>query len=108
MKTNRNIKSEIKCDFISRKVIATSRNNNTWFGTVAYKKGSEVILVNARHLYQFLNVGDRGLSSTATAGIDPRKSMLGDYVDQVWLDAPEIVPCTERAVLSIEKAPSFN
>ena len=108
MKTNRNIKSEIKCDFISRKVIATSRNNNTWFGTVAYKKGSEVILVNARHLYQFLNVGDRGLSSTATAGIDPRKSMLGDYVEQVWLDAPEIVPCSERAVLSIEKAPSFN
>jgi hypothetical protein len=108
MKTNRNIKSEIKCDFISKKVIATSRNNNTWFGTIKEKKGCEVLLVNARHMHSFMNIGDRGLSSAATTGIDPRKSRITGRVDQVWIDAAEIILCSEPAVLSIEKAPVLN
>jgi hypothetical protein len=100
--------SEIKCDFLRKKVIATSTNNNTWFGTVASKKGKEVLLINARHLQAFLNAQGRGLSATATAGIDPYKSRIDDRVEQVWLDASEIILCTDRAIRSIESAPVLN
>lgn len=108
MKTERNIKSEIKCDFISKKVIATSRNNNTWFGTIKHKKGNEVLLIDARHMHSFMTAEGRGLSAAATAGIDPYKSRINDRVEQVWLDAAEIILCTDHAVMSIEKAPVLN
>jgi hypothetical protein len=100
--------SEIKCDFLRKKVIATSTNNNTWFGTVVSKKGKEVLLINARHMYAYMNTLDRGLSSAATAGIDPRKSRINDRVDQVWIDASEIILCSDRAAKSIESAPVLN
>lgn len=99
-------------DLIGRDVIVRTYSAGVWFGTLKAKDGNEVHLVNARRMWSWYvakdpDTGARGisLSSLSIHGLDYTQSQIEQPVEIVWLEAIEIIPCTERAINSIKAAP---
>ena len=87
---------------IGKKVII--RGDRSWveFGTLVEYKGSEVTLHNARRIWYW--DGAATLSQLAKDGTKkPENCKFTVYVDSITiLDAVEIIPCTNKAIKSIE------
>ena len=96
------------CDGISHglneKVIIRTYSAGVWFGTLSQKAGNEVVLTDARRMWQWHAKESISLSACAKYGINRRKSKIVESIDSVWLEAIEILPCTCEAINSIEGA----
>ena len=89
---------------IGYKVIIRTYSAGVWFGVLDEKDGNEVIIKNARRMWRWWAKEGISLSSVAIHGINRDKSKIVEPVSSVWLEAIEIIPCTNDAVDSIEGA----
>ena len=89
---------------VGKKVIIRTYSAGVWFGTLDQKDGNEVILRNARRMWVWWAEEGISLSSVSVHGIKNEKSRIAESVDSVWLEAIEIIPCTDTAINSIEAA----
>ena len=89
---------------IGKKVIIRTYSAGVWFGKLIQKDDDEVILEDARRMYQWWCKESISLSAVAVYGINQDKSKICVPVDCIWLKAIEILPCKDIAVKSIEEA----
>lgn len=89
---------------IGKKVIIRTYSAGVWFGELSQKDRNEVILLNARRMWTWWAKEGISLSSVAVNGIIQYKSKIAEAVDSVWLEAIEIIPCTNAAIELIESA----
>lgn len=89
---------------IGKKVIVRTFSAGVWFGTLSEKSGAEVILTNARRMWLWKAKESISLSACAIHGIDQSASKIVAPVHSVWLEAIEIIPCSEASIASIEGA----
>lgn len=87
---------------IGKKVIIRGDRSGVEFGTLAEHNGSEVTLYNARRIWSWS--GAATLSQLATDGtLKPDECKFTVRVKSITiLDAIEIIPCTDKAIKSIE------
>ena len=87
---------------IGKKVIIRGDRSGVEFGTLVEQNGSEVTLKNARRIWYW--DGAASLSQLAKDGTaKPSNCKFTVYVDSITiLDVIEIIPCTEKAIKSIE------
>lgn len=90
---------------IGKDVIIRTYSAGCWYGRLYKKDGNEVILSNARRMWRWWAKESISLSACAKFGINQAKSKIVAPVDHVWLEAIEIIPCTDGAAKSIEEAP---
>ena len=86
---------------IGSKVIVRTYSAGCWFGTLDQKSGNEVILTQARRMFYWYAEKGISLSACSIYGVKD-KSKIVEAVEQVWLEAIEIIPCSELAIESIE------
>jgi len=89
---------------IDKEVIIRTYSAGCWFGRLSSKEGREVILKNARRMWRGHAAEGISLSGCAIHGIKQEKSKIVEPVDSVWLEAIEIIPCTNTAADSIRGA----
>lgn len=89
--------------FIGKECIVRTYSAGVWFGEVSEKAGNEVILNNARRLWKWKTKRSISLSSIAAEGVDKGGCKFAPVVEQVWLEAIEIIPCTDTATQSIKE-----
>lgn len=87
---------------IGRKVIIRTYSAGVWYGELAQKSGNEVILKDGRRMWQWFAAESISLSGCANYGINQSKSRIAPAVSQVWLEAIEILPCTDIAIKSLD------
>ena len=93
---------------IGKKCIVRTYSAGVWFGEIEQKAGNEVIIKNARRMWQWWAAESISLSAVAIHGILQEKSKICEAVDAVWLEAIELIPCTNKAINSIESAPNVK
>ena len=77
------------------------------FGTLESRDGKEVVLSNARRLYQWS--GACSLSQVATEGVDLSNSKISVIVPKITLtEAIEIIPMSETAAKTMMEAKSWK
>lgn len=89
---------------IGEKVIIRTYSAGVWFGLLEQKDGKEVILTNARRMYQWWCKEGISLSAVAVYGINQSKSKIIEPVSRVWLEAIEIISCSSVAIKDLEEA----
>ena len=97
-------KNNIGADLMNAKVIVRTYSAGVWFGELSERAGDEVILSRARRMSNWLATESISLSACAIHGINPIKSKICEPVESIWLQAIEIIPCTAKAIKSIEGA----
>ncbi|MBE9590027.1 hypothetical protein IM753_03380 [Moraxella sp. K127] len=90
---------------LGKKVIIRTYSAGVWFGELEQKAGTEVIIKNARRMWKWWAKEGISLSACALYGIRHNDSKIVEAVDSVWLEAIEIIPCTDVAINSLESAP---
>lgn len=87
---------------IGKKVIIRGDRSGVEFGELVEHKGREVTLKDARRIWYW--DGAASLSQLAKDGTaNPEKCKFTVSVDSITiLDAIEIIPCTDKAIKSIE------
>ena len=93
---------------LGQKVIVRTYSAGVWFGTLSEKSGAEVILTNARRMWLWKAKESISLSACALYGIDQTESKIVTAVPSVWLEAIEIIPCSNSSIASIEGAPDVQ
>nr|DAG89021.1 MAG TPA: hypothetical protein [Crassvirales sp.] len=93
---------------IGKKVIIRGDRSGVEFGTLVAYKGNEVTLHNARRIWYW--DGAATLSQLAKDGTTkPKNCKFTVYVDSITiLDAVEIIPCTDKAIKSIERVEEWK
>lgn len=88
---------------IGKKVLIRGNRSGVEFGELVSQNGSEVTLKNARRIWYW--DGAASLSQLAKNGTsNPSNCKFTVFVDSITiLDAIEIIPCTDKAVKSIEE-----
>ena len=89
-------------NFNGKKVIVRGDRSGVFFGTLAEKDGREVKLEKCRRLWYW--DGAASISQLAVDGTtNPDGCKFTVTVDEIEiLDAIEIIPCTDKAIESIE------
>lgn len=93
---------------IGKKCIIRTYTAGVWFGEVEQKSGNEVIIKNARRMWRWHAAESVSLSAVANHGIKEKQSKIAESVASVWLEAIELIPCTDKAIASIEGAPNVK
>lgn len=93
---------------INKKVIIRGDRSGVEFGTLVAQNGREVTLHNARRLWYW--DGAASLSQLAKDGTScPANCKFTVTVDSITiLDAIEIIPCTDKAIKSIEEVKEWK
>lgn len=93
---------------IGKKVIIRCDRSGVEFGTLVAHNGNEVTLHNARRIWYW--EGAASLSQLAKDGTaKPKQCKFTVSVDSITiLDAIEIIPCTEKAIKSIEEVEEWR
>jgi hypothetical protein len=89
---------------IGKYVIIRTYSAGVWAGTLKQKAANEVILGDAKRLWRWWAKESISLSAVANYGIRQDKSEIAPAVENVWLEAIEIIPTTEIAQKSIVEA----
>lgn len=92
-------------DMIGQKVIIRTYAAGNFFGVLLKKRGEEVILGSGRRMWYWKAAEGISLSACALHGIDQADSRIVAPLVSVWLKAIEIIPCTAKAIKSLEGAP---
>ena len=90
---------------LGKKVIIRTYSAGVWFGELEQKAGNEVILKNARRMWRWWAKEGISLSACALYGVRHDDSKIIEAVKSVWLEAIEIILCTDTAIQSLESAP---
>ena len=87
---------------IGKRVIVRGDRSGVFFGTLKSHSGREVELTDCRRIWYW--VGAASISQLAKDGTAcPDECKFTVYVEEIGiLDAIEIIPCTEKAIRSIE------
>ena len=93
---------------IGQEVIIRTYSAGVWFGRLKEKSGDEVILTEARRMYEWWAKESISLSGVARYGIEQDDSKICGELDSVWLQAIEIIPVTGSAATSIRTAPEVE
>lgn len=93
---------------IGKKVIIRGDRSGVEFGTLIAQNGQEVTLHNARRIWYW--DGADSLSQLAVYGTsNPSGCKFTVAVESITiLDAIEIIPCTDKAIESIEGVPAWK
>lgn len=93
---------------IGKKVIIRDDRSGVEFGELVEQNGSEVTLKNARRLWYWN--GAASLSQLAMDGTKrPQDCKFTVTVSSITiLDAVEIIPCTDKAIKSIEEVDEWK
>jgi len=102
---NKQSTSEGLNSMIGKYVIIRTYSAGVWCGILDQKSGKEVILKEARRMYQFWCTQGISLSSVALYGLNQAKSRICAPVDEIWLEAIEILPTNQIATESLKSAP---
>lgn len=88
---------------VGKKVLIRGNRSGVEFGELVSQNGSEVTLKNARRIWYW--DGAASLSQLSKDGTsNPSNCKFTVFVDSITiLDAIEIIPCTDKAVKSIEE-----
>lgn len=89
-------------------VIIRTYSAGVWFGILDRKSGNEVILKNARRMWRWWCKKSISLSGVVAYGIDESRSKIAPAVDNVWLEAIEIIPIAGEPAASIREAPNVE
>ena len=100
-----NTENKLQHPMIGKKVIIRTYSAGVWFGLLEQKEKNEVILKDARRLYQWFCKESISLSAVAIYGINQDKSKICIAVPSIWLEAIEILPCSDESINSLETAP---
>lgn len=89
-------------NFKGKKVIVRGDRSGVFFGTLTEKDGREVKLEKCRRIWYWY--GAASISQLAVDGTsNPRECKFTVTADEIEiLDAIEIIPCSEKAIKSIE------
>lgn len=90
---------------LGQKVIIRTYSAGCWFGVLEEKAKNEVILADARRMFRWKAIEGISLSACALYGVEHGYSKIVDPVNSVWLEAIEIIPCTTKAIKTLEGAP---
>lgn len=93
---------------VGSKAIVRTYSAGVWFGQIEDKAGNEVILKNARRMWRWQAAESISLSACAKYGVNHSNSKIVEAVDSVWLEAIEIIPCSNVAIKSLEDAPNVK
>lgn len=87
---------------MEKKVIIRGDRSGVFFGTLVERKGQEVKLANCRRLWFW--DGAASISQLAVDGTTcPENCKFTVIVSEIEiLDAIEVIPCTDKAIKSIE------
>ena len=99
------IENKLQHPMIGKKVIVRTYSAGVWFGLLEQKEKNEVILKDARRMYQWFCKESISLSAVAIYGINQDKSRICVAVPSIWLEAIEILPCSDESINSLETAP---
>lgn len=97
--------NKLQHPMIGKKVIIRTYSAGVWFGLLEQKEKNEVILKDARRMYQWFCKESISLSAVAIYGINQDKSRICVAVPNIWLEAIEILPCSDESIKSLETAP---
>lgn len=89
---------------IGKKCIVRTYSAGVHFGEIEKKSGNEVILKNARRLWYWKASKSISLSAVAKHGLDS-KSKVAPAVDNIWLEAIELIPVDDAIAENIEGQP---
>lgn len=92
---------------IGQYVIIRTYSAGVWAGYLKEKVKNEIYLTEARRLYKWVNVEGISLSGIALNGLS-KESNICAPVPIVWLEAIEIIPCTEKSKTSIINQPIYK
>lgn len=92
----------------NQKVIVRADRAGVFYGEIKERNGSEVVMTNVRRLWYW--DGAASLSQLAMEGTSaPRNCKFTVYVPEMTiLGVIEIIPCSEKAVASIEGVESWR
>ncbi len=90
---------------IGEYVIIRTYSAGVHFGILSQKEGDEVILSNSRRMWRWQCAKSISLSGVAKYGIIQNDSKIAPEIDNLWLQAIEIIPCTDVAAKTIKEAP---
>lgn len=98
----------MKIDNIGKRVIVRGDRSGMFFGTLARREGREVKLSDCRRLWYW--DGAASNFQLAMEGVtSPRNCKFTVRVKEIEiLDAIEVIPCTERAIESIENVTEWK
>ena len=93
---------------IGKKVIIRGDRSGVEYGILVAQEGQEVTLKNARRIWYWN--GAASLSQLAKDGTSqPSSCKFTVFVDSITiLDAIEIIPCTDKAIKSIEEVKEWK
>lgn len=93
---------------MEKKVIIRGDRSGVFFGTLVERKGQEVKLANCRRLWFW--DGAASISQLAVDGTTcPGNCKFTVVVSEIEiLDAIEVIPCTDKAIKSIESVPVWK
>ena len=97
-----------KIPLIGEYVIIRTYSAGVWAGYLKEKVKNEVYLTEARRLYKWSNIEGISLSGISLNGLKKESSSICAPVRIVWLEAIEIIPCTEQAKQTIINQPIFK
>ena len=88
---------------LNKKVIVRGDRSGVFFGTLTAKEGREVTLTNCRRLWCWY--GAASISQLAVDGTSrPDECKFTVTVGEIAImDTIEIIPCTDKAIKSIEE-----
>ena len=92
----------------NQKVIVRADRAGVFYGEIKERNGSEVVMTDVRRLWYW--DGAASLSQLATDGAAvPQNCKFTVYVPEMTiLGVIEIIPCTEKAIASIEGVKSWR
>lgn len=90
---------------IGHTVVVRTYAAGVWFGVLSRKVKNEVILTDARRMWEWWCKESISLSGVVRYGINQEKSRIAPPIDAVWLEAIEIMPIHGAAMDSIRDAP---
>ena len=91
--------------YLGKDVIVRTYSAGVWCGKVVAKNGAEIILSNARRMWLWQCRKSISLSGTVAYGIVPEESKICAPLNDVWLEAIEILPISGEPLKSIMEAP---
>lgn len=92
---------------IGKRVIVRSTNAGVFYGTLSEKEGQEVELKDCRRLWYW--GGAASLHQLAAEGVtNPADCKFTMRIASINLLEIEIIPCTERAITSIESVEEWK
>ncbi|HEZ5702061.1 TPA: hypothetical protein WI026_000938 [Neisseria meningitidis] len=90
---------------LGKEVIIRTYSAGVWFGVLKQKAVNEVILTKARRMWSWWAKESISLSGVARYGIKQEKSRICGELDEIWLEAIEIIPVNGEAAESLRTAP---